>query len=89
MPHRSNPVAAVYDGDDWQEWVADGVIHLLGCGCCKCPAKPPADAPPLPEGWAEQIDPDSGNPFYTNSASGETTWDRPAASPRKFGANLI
>jgi hypothetical protein len=33
--------------------------------------------PPLPEGWAEYIDPNSGRPYYYNASTGETTWDRP------------
>jgi hypothetical protein len=31
----------------------------------------------LPPGWTSAIDPSSGRPFYTNSATGETTWDMP------------
>ena len=34
-------VAAVYDGDDWQETVADFVIAVV---CCKCGAKKAADS---------------------------------------------
>lgn len=31
----------------------------------------------LPEGWDEVTDPTSGNVYYFNEISGETTWDRP------------
>ncbi|KAH8091159.1 hypothetical protein JL720_6044 [Aureococcus anophagefferens] len=34
-------IAAVYDGDDWQETVADFVIAVV---CCKCGAKKAADS---------------------------------------------
>eukprot|EP00559_Dactyliosolen_fragilissimus_P007617 CAMPEP_0184855418 /NCGR_PEP_ID=MMETSP0580-20130426/683_1 /TAXON_ID=1118495 /ORGANISM="Dactyliosolen fragilissimus" /LENGTH=737 /DNA_ID=CAMNT_0027349929 /DNA_START=173 /DNA_END=2389 /DNA_ORIENTATION=- len=33
--------------------------------------------PPLPEGWVEYIDPNSGRPYYYNAAEGVTTWERP------------
>lgn len=39
--------------------------------------------PPLPEGWAEYIDPNSGRPYYYNASTGETTWDRPALPPQE------
>ncbi|XP_062381915.1 rho GTPase-activating protein 27 isoform X2 [Sardina pilchardus] len=35
--------------------------------------------PPLSEGWEVHVDEDSGQEFYYHPASGETTWDRPAA----------
>lgn len=31
----------------------------------------------LPPGWISAIDPSSNLPYYTNSATGETTWDMP------------
>lgn len=34
---------------------------------------------PLPEGWSQHTDPASGNLFYQNQASGETTWVRPVS----------
>lgn len=39
--------------------------------------KPPAA--PLPDGWTMNSDPASGQIFYNKAATGETTWDRPAA----------
>ena len=41
-------------------------------------AAPAAAAPPpLPEGWAEDVDPSSGNKYFYNEATGETAWERP------------
>jgi hypothetical protein len=36
---------------------------------------------PLPEGWSEHFDPNSGQYYYHNSADGFTTWDRPIPEP--------
>jgi hypothetical protein len=36
---------------------------------------------PLPEGWSEHFDPNSGHFYYHNSADGITTWDRPIPDP--------
>jgi hypothetical protein len=38
---------------------------------------------PLPEGWAEYVDPSSGRSYYYNSFDGKTTWDRPLMSQQK------
>ena len=37
----------------------------------------PSAPPPLPERWAEDVDPSSGNKYFYNEATGETTWERP------------
>ena len=34
--------------------------------------------PPLPEGWTEHLDPNSGQSYYSNAAEGTTSWDRPS-----------
>jgi pre-mRNA-processing factor 40 len=34
-------------------------------------------AEPLPDGWSENVDPASGNRFYYNATTGETSWERP------------
>lgn len=31
----------------------------------------------LPEGWSVSIDPDSQRPFYVNSISGDSQWEKP------------
>eukprot|EP00985_Skeletonema_marinoi_P011820 scaffold5613_cov210-Skeletonema_marinoi.AAC.1 len=35
------------------------------------------EPPPLPEGWAKGIDEASGNPYYYNSVTGESSWVLP------------
>jgi hypothetical protein len=37
------------------------------------------EKPPLPEGWSEHFDPNSGQYYYFHAADGTTTWDRPVA----------
>lgn len=37
----------------------------------------------LPPGWITLEDPDSGDTYYANENTGETTWDRPAAPPKR------
>lgn len=34
-------------------------------------------APPLPPGWVEMTDPTSGHVYFSNSATGESSWVRP------------
>ena len=34
----------------------------------------------LPQGWEKLIDPDSGEAFYFNEATGETSWESPATA---------
>jgi WW domain/Thrombospondin type 1 domain len=33
--------------------------------------------PPLPSGWVEYVDEESGYPYFYNSSTGESSWDRP------------
>lgn len=42
---------------------------------------PPEDVEPspLPEGWSEHLDPNSGQYYYYNAVDGTTSWDRPQA----------
>ena len=34
-----------------------------------------AEQSPLPDGWSEHFDPNSGQHYYYNSVDGTTTWD--------------
>ena len=50
------------------------------------PPMPPPPAgnygqPPLPPGWQETVDPNSGKTYYYNSTTNETVWDRPTHVP--------
>ncbi|KAL7471648.1 hypothetical protein ACHAXS_012900, partial [Conticribra weissflogii] len=42
---------------------------------------------PLPPNWIELQDPDSGDVYYANELTGETTWDRPSSSSDGFLRN--
>jgi hypothetical protein len=44
----------------------------------KPPVSAAAGGSALPPDWTEQVDPSSGETYYFNQASGESTWDRPA-----------
>jgi len=45
-----------------------------GGGGPKAPAK---KAPPKKNPWTEAVDPGSGQPYYYNEETGESTWDKP------------
>lgn len=38
----------------------------------------PLDAEKVRASWVQRFDPASGYPYYENTYSGETTWERPA-----------
>ena len=53
------------------------------------------DEQPLPEGWIELNDPSSGNPYYLNEVTQETSWTKPAlaneeavAAPAELDADI-
>ena len=45
------------------------------------------EAPLLPDGWVKGIDEASGNPYYYNSVTGESSWDLPSDDASKAVAS--
>ena len=43
----------------------------------------PEGEPVLPLGWVESVDPASGNPFYFNESTQESSWERPIVPPEE------
>jgi hypothetical protein len=48
-------VAAVYDGDDWQESVADFIIGIFSCRPCRSSAEPAEGKNPFEEESKEDL----------------------------------
>lgn len=47
-------------------------------------SSPNGDEPlPLPTGWKKYRDPASGNVYYANKKTGESSWDRPKPDPKQ------
>lgn len=44
------------------------------------PGQLPGMVDQLAPNWVEHIDPTSGNPYYSNTVTGDTVWDRPTAN---------
>jgi len=42
------------------------------------PPPPAYDAPPLPPGWEEKVDPSTGSVYYVDHNSQRTSWERPS-----------
>merc|ERR1712048_1444472 len=42
---------------------------------------PPPAVPPLPEGWEELTDPNTGRTYYVDHVTKKTSWERPGAPP--------
>lgn len=60
--------------------VMDGDVAPASGGGGGGSAAAPAAAPACPAGWEAHLDPEgSGEHYYINMATGETTWDLPAA----------
>jgi hypothetical protein len=53
--------------------------------------EPQREMPPMPPGWTEVIDETSGRPYYFNTISDETSWERPVTEvdePGEGGVTL-
>jgi hypothetical protein len=75
----------------WQRTASSGGVSASGEGdpspldsvqsntAATAPAVSPASSGPaqLPAGWIEQLDPATGHPFYANTNTGATQWERP------------
>ena len=62
------PAAATGEAEDTVGGAGGGVPEATGA------------APTLPVGWQELTDPSSGQVYFYNSETGETSWDRPAVA---------
>ena len=69
-------VGSATNGSDVRvRWMGYGTVDAVSAASVRPP-------PPLPAGWLESTDAESGFPYYENAATGETTWARPAP-PRR------
>jgi hypothetical protein len=46
--------------------------------------KHPARSVPLPAGWGEELDAETGSYYYFNTKTGETQWEPPSALKVRF-----
>ena len=74
-------------GETWKRLGGGGAASLGR----RCPVVRRRRAPPplppkdrskeqLPAGWEAHVDPESGDTYYHNEATGVTTWDKPGDS---------
>ena len=69
-------VGSATNGSDVRvRWMGYGTVDAVSAASVRPP-------PPLPAGWLESTDAESGFPYYENASTGETTWARPAP-PRR------
>jgi len=65
------PAALLPAGDDTQA-ASSGRMLRTNASVAMLPP------PPLPEGWTEEVEPTTGNTFYSNHITKTTQWERPA-----------
>ena len=64
-------VGSATNGSDVRvRWMGYGTVDAVSAASVRPP-------PPLPAGWLESTDDESGFPYYENATTGETTWARP------------
>ena len=69
-------VGSATNGSDVRvKWMGYNTVDAVSAASVRPP-------PPLPAGWLESTDEESGFPYYENATTGETTWARPAP-PRR------
>ena len=69
-------VGSATNGSDVRvRWMGYNTVDAVSAASVRPP-------PPLPAGWLESTDEESGFPYYENATTGETTWARPAP-PRR------
>ena len=59
----------------------------LVLGVRHCESASVSDSPPgivTMSEWIEEIDPDSGYPYYLNTVTGASTWERPPEMPQRL-----
>ena len=78
VPQVQAAIAACWVQDATSRASAADVLKLLDSDAASLPALPPPVAP-LPPGWTEAVDPNSGKTYYENHSTKTTQWERPTA----------
>ena len=83
LPQGSLPQGSLPQGSLPQGWVSaqapTGALYYVNTSTGVTQWEPPTALPPLPPGWVEGRDPNSGIAYYANPSTGQTQWERPAA----------
>ena len=81
-PKGRQPFVPTTDAGAWGGFL-DAQAHKPGGTARRQKRAPPPPPPPPPplSNWRRYVDAASGKPYWHDAASGETTWDEPAAAP--------